>query len=114
MVKELQRSASCCSISMTEFSLPLKRVMEGDVPASLLEYTCYLPIRKTISMAVEGANLESPVRCKSVSAVLLDSGCFERLIERMYINHPQTTLLIIPYNMLSFNLVAFTVPINCS
>ena len=38
MVKELQRSASCCSISMTEFSLPLKRVMEGDVPASLLEY----------------------------------------------------------------------------
>ena len=28
----------------------------------------------------------------------------------MYINHPQTTLLIIPYNMLSFNLVAFAVP----
>ena len=28
----------------------------------------------------------------------------------MYINHPQTTLLIILYNMLSFNLVAFTVP----
>ena len=37
-VKKLQRSASCFSISMTEFSLPLKRVMEGDVPESLLEY----------------------------------------------------------------------------
>ena len=37
-MKELQRSASCFSISMTEFSLLLKRVMEGDVPASLLEY----------------------------------------------------------------------------
>ena len=34
----------------------------------------------------------------------------DALRERMYINHPQTTLLIIPYNMLSFNLVAFIVP----
>ena len=69
-VKELQRSASCFSISMTEFSLLLKRVMEGDVPVSLLGCIC-LPIRITRSMAVEGANLESPVRCKSVSAALL-------------------------------------------
>ena len=55
MVKELQRSASYFSISMTEFSLPLKRVMEGDVPVGLLRCIC-LPIRITRSMAVEGAN----------------------------------------------------------
>ena len=70
-MNESQWSASCFSISMTEFSLLSKRVMEGDVPASLLEYIWCLPIRRTRSMAVEGANLESPVRCKSVSAVLL-------------------------------------------
>ena len=52
-VKEFYYSgtrASCFSISMTKFSLPLKRVMEGDVPASLLEYTAIL--RKAVGRDV--------------------------------------------------------------
>ena len=33
--EELQRSVTCLSISGKEFSLPLKREMQGDAPANL-------------------------------------------------------------------------------
>ena len=43
--------------------------------------------------------------------VLLDPGSFKRL-GRIYVDHPQTTLQIILYCNLSFNLVAFTFAIK--